>query len=55
MRQDLFAPVSSNQTTEVTMAATDQGLGLDGNGFHIFPATKVDTSFGTDVLALRHH
>ena len=37
-----FAPASSDQTTETTMAVTDPGLGLNGNGFHIFPATKVN-------------
>lgn len=31
----VFAPVSSNQTTVVTMTITDQGLGLHGAGFHI--------------------
>ncbi len=47
----VFAPVSSNQTTSVTMAVTDQGLGLNGAGFHVFPATKVNTTSTTDVFA----
>jgi hypothetical protein len=47
----IFAPVSSNQTTSVTMAVTDQGLGLNGAGFHVFPATKVNTTSTTDVFA----
>ena len=47
----VFAPVSSSQTTVVTMAITDQGLGLNGAGFHVFPATKVNTTFATDVFA----
>jgi hypothetical protein len=47
----VFAPPSANQTTSVTMAVTDQGLGLNGAGFHVFPATKVNTTPNTDVFA----
>jgi hypothetical protein len=47
----IFAPPSSNQTRSVTMAVTDPGLGLNGAGFHIFPATKVNTTPTTDVFA----
>jgi len=47
----VFAPLSSNQTTSVTMAITDQTLGLSGAGFHVFPATKVNTTSSTDVFA----
>lgn len=46
-----FAPVSSNQITSVTMAVTDQGLGLNGAGFHVFRATKVNITSTTDVFA----
>src|SRR5438067_1942982 len=37
----IFAPVSPSQTMSVTMAVTDQSLGLNGAGFHVFPAIKV--------------
>lgn len=47
----IFAPPSSNQTRSVTMAVTDSGLGLNGAGFHVFPATKVNTTPTTDVFA----
>ena len=47
----VFAPLSANQTTVVTMAITDQQLGLNGNGFHVFPATKVNTTVTEDVFA----
>ena len=47
----VFAPPSANQTTSVTMAITDQGLGLNGAGFHVFPATKINTTPNTDVFA----
>lgn len=46
----VFAASSSSQTTSVTMAVTDPGLGLNGAGFHIFPATKVNTVSTTDVF-----
>ena len=35
----------------MTMALTDQQLGLNGNGFHVFPATKVNTTVTEDVFA----
>jgi hypothetical protein len=47
----IFAPVSPSPTKSVTMAITDQGLGLNGAGFHVFPATKVNTAGTTDVFA----
>jgi hypothetical protein len=47
----MFAAPSSSQTMSVTMAVTDQGLGLNGAGFHVFPATKVNTTSTTDVFA----
>ena len=47
----VFAPPSSSQTTSVTMAITDPGLGLNGAGFHVFPATKVNITPNTDVFA----
>jgi len=47
----VFAAPSSSQTTSVTMAVTDPGLGLNGAGFHVFPATKVNTTPNTDVFA----
>ncbi len=47
----IFAPVSSVGTKSVTMAVTDPGLGLNGAGFHIFPATKINTAGTTDVFA----
>jgi hypothetical protein len=46
----VFAAPSSSQTTSVTMAVTDPGLGLNGAGFHVFPATKVNTTPTTDVF-----
>jgi hypothetical protein len=47
----IFAPASSSQTKVVTMAVTDQGVGLNGAGFHVFPALKVNTTSTTDVFA----
>jgi hypothetical protein len=47
----IFAAPSSSQTMSVTMAVTDQDLGLNGAGFHVFPATKVNTTPTTDVFA----
>jgi hypothetical protein len=47
----IFAPASSAGTSSVTMAITDPALGLNGAGFHIFPATKVNTAGTTDVFA----
>ncbi len=47
----IFAPASSVGTQSVTMAVTDPGLFLNGAGFHIFPATKINTAGRTDVFA----
>jgi hypothetical protein len=47
----VFEPLSSKQNTVVTMAITDQQLGLNGAGFHNFPAIKVNTASNTDVFA----
>ncbi|MEP6942159.1 MAG: hypothetical protein ABI981_04450 [Betaproteobacteria bacterium] len=46
-----FQPLSSNQMTSVTMVVTDTQLGLNGNSFHTFPATKVNTTSIRDVFA----
>jgi len=46
-----FQPLSSNQMTSVTMAITDPQLGLNGAGFHVFPAIKVNTTSIRDVFA----
>jgi hypothetical protein len=43
--------VPNGQTKVVTMAVTDQGVGLNGGGFHVFPALKVNTTSTTDVFA----
>ena len=47
----IFAPVSPAGTMSVTMAVTDPGFGLNEAGFHIFPATKINTAGTTDVFA----
>jgi hypothetical protein len=47
----VFEPLSSKQNTVVTMAITDQQLGLNGAGFHNFPAMKVNTTSTEDVYA----
>jgi hypothetical protein len=47
----VFEPPSAKQTTSVTMAVTDPSLGLNGAGFHVFPATKVNTTSTNDVFA----
>jgi hypothetical protein len=47
----VFEPLSSKQNTVVTMAITDQQLGLNGAGFHNFPAIKVNTTSIQDVFA----
>jgi len=36
----IFRPPSSALNSETTMAVTDPALGLNGAGFHIFPAIK---------------
>ena len=46
-----FLPVSSSQATSVTMAIADPQLGLNGAGFHVFPAIKVNSTATTDVFA----
>jgi hypothetical protein len=46
----VFATPSPSQTTVVSMAATDPGLGLNGASFHSFVATKVNTTPTTDVF-----
>jgi hypothetical protein len=47
----IFAPVLPSETKSVTMAITDPGLGLNGAGFHVFPAAKINTAGTTDVFA----
>ena len=47
----IFAPASSDQITETTMAVTDPGLGLNGNGFHIFQTTRVNSTGGTPMCS----
>jgi hypothetical protein len=47
----VFAPASARGETSVTMAVTDPALGLNGAGFHVFPAIKVNTAGTTDVFA----
>ena len=46
-----FLPTSPALSTVVTMGVTDPILGLNGAGFHVFPAIKVNTTSGTDVYA----
>ena len=46
-----FQPLSTSQTISVTMAITDPQLGLNGSGFHVFPAIKVNTTSIRDVFA----
>jgi hypothetical protein len=38
----IFKSPSGNQATSVSMVVTDPKLGLQGAGFHIFLATKID-------------
>ena len=47
----VFQPLSPSQMTSVTMAITDPQLGLNGAGFHVFPAIKVNTTSIRDVFA----
>jgi hypothetical protein len=47
----IFQPLSSALNSSTTMAVTDPALGLDGDGFHIFPAIKVNTTSQRDVFA----
>src|ERR1043166_556084 len=46
----VFRPTSSNTATAVSMVINDAGLGLKGNSFHSFVATKTSTSGQTDVF-----
>ena len=47
----IFRPPSSALNSETTMAVTDPALGLNGAGFHIFPAIKVNSTPQNDVFA----
>jgi hypothetical protein len=47
----IFQPPSSALNAVTTMAVTDPGLGLNGAGFHTFPAIKVNTTPQNDVFA----
>ena len=47
----IFRPPSSALNYVTTMAVTDPALGLNGAGFHVFPAIKVNTTPQTDVFA----
>ncbi|MGH9552320.1 MAG: hypothetical protein ACRD3W_23235 [Terriglobales bacterium] len=47
----IFQPPSSALNSETTMAVTDPALGLNGAGFHIFPAIKVNSTPENDVFA----
>lgn len=47
----VFLPSSTDTTVGVSIVVTDAGLGLAGAAFHIFVATKTNTSGGTDVFS----
>ena len=47
----IFQPPSSALNSGTTMAVTDPALGLNGAGFHIFPAIKVNSTPQEDVFA----
>jgi hypothetical protein len=47
----IFRPPSPALNSETTMAVTDPALGLNGAGFHIFPAIKVNSTPEEDVFA----
>ena len=47
----LFRPPSSALNYVTTMAVTDPALGLNGAGFHVFPAIKVNSTPQEDVFA----
>ena len=47
----IFRPPSSALNSETTMAVTDPALGLNGAGFHVFPAIKVNSTPQEDVFA----
>ena len=40
----IFQPPSSALNSVTTMAVTDSALGLNGAGFHVFPAIKVNST-----------
>lgn len=46
----VFKPESDDDIVGATMAVKDSRLGLNGNSFHNFVATKTNTSGGTDVF-----
>jgi hypothetical protein len=46
----VFRSPSANTTTSVSMAITDAQLGLKGNSFHTFVATKTNATGTTDVF-----
>ena len=47
----IFQPPSSALNSGTTMAVTDPALGLNGAGFHIIPAIKVNSTPQEDVFA----
>ena len=47
----IFRPPSSFLNYVTTMAVTDPTLGLNGAGFHVFPAIKVNSTPQEDVFA----
>ena len=47
----IFRPPSSFLNYVTTMAVTDPALGLNGAGFHVFPAIKVNSTPQEDVFA----
>lgn len=47
----IFQPPSSALNSVTTMAVTDPALGLNGAGFHVFPAIKVNSTPQNDVFA----
>jgi hypothetical protein len=46
----VFLPPSAKTTISVSMAITDAKLGLNGNSFHTFVATKTNATGMTDVF-----
>lgn len=46
----VFQPPSASETISVAMAITDPQLGLNGNSFHHFVATKTNATGTTDVF-----
>ena len=47
----IFQSPSSALNSVSTMAVTDPALGLNGAGFHVFPAIKVNSTPQEDVFA----